>query len=61
MRNWRDIPRETNLERDVLVAKSDLKLLSAVLVLLWPLCVVFPVAVVNIGAGEVMSTERHTS
>ena len=32
----------TNLKRNVLVAQSDLKFLSSVLVLLWPLCVVLP-------------------
>lgn len=33
----------TNLEGDVLVAQPNLKFLSAVLVLLWPFGVVFPV------------------
>lgn len=33
----------TNLERDMLIAKSDLELLSSVLVLLRPFCVIFPV------------------
>ena len=32
----------TNLKRNVLVAESDLELLSAVFVLLWPLRVVLP-------------------
>lgn len=32
----------TDLERNVLVAQSDLKFLSSVLVLLWPLCVILP-------------------
>lgn len=31
----------------MLIAQSNLKLLPAVLVLLWPLCVVFPVAALN--------------
>ena len=33
----------------MLVAESDLKLLSSVLVLLWPFCVVFPAVVVSTG------------
>jgi hypothetical protein len=48
----------TNLERNVLVAESDLKLLSPVLVLLWPLCVVFPVFIVSLDTGEVTLLER---
>jgi hypothetical protein len=32
----------------VLVAEPNLKFLSTVLILLWPLCVVFPVALVSI-------------
>jgi hypothetical protein len=35
--------RNANLERDVLIAQANFKFLSTVLVLLWPLGVVFPV------------------
>ena len=45
----------------MLVAESDLKLLSTVLVLLWPLRVVFSVVVVSAGAAGVMEPEQLTS
>ena len=49
------------LKRNVFASQSDFELLAAIFVLLWPFCVVFPVAELAFRLLHCRASTRHTS